>query len=311
MVKVALVGFGAIGQEIAAHLLERGHRLASVVDSDPAKVGRTLRELSGQASDVRVVQSLDDADLGDVQVAIFATSSRLAELVGDLELVLRKGVRVVSTCEELAFPRWSNAEDAVRLDGIAKQNGTSVVGVGVNPGFVMDWVPAVIASASKNPTEIRVKRSVNVARRRRQLQRKIGVGLSKSEFEAGLAGGKIGHVGLAESLNLLAASLGSDSADVSSRIQPVLGADNRVIGASQQAKGMAGKCKIRLELEMTTSSSDFDLIEVDGDPPLKVRFENGVFGDSATVALTVSAVERISEARPGLITVLELPLVRR
>jgi 4-hydroxy-tetrahydrodipicolinate reductase len=311
MVRIALVGFGAIGSAIAAHCLEKKHDLLVVVDSSPAKAGKTLRELSGLNSDVRVMQSLNEVPLDDIQVTIFATSSKLGDIVGDLEYVLRKGIRVVSTCEELAFPAWANSEDAVRLDGIAKQNGTTVVGVGVNPGFVMDWVPAVVASASKNPTEIRVKRSVNVGRRRKQLQAKMGVGLTRARFEKGLQDGTIGHVGLVESLQLVAASLGREATDVTWTIHPVLGAEDYVTGATQTAEGIAGACKIRLELEMTISSSDFDLIEVNGDPHIKVRFENGVFGDSATVALTVNAAERVMRARAGLVTILELPLVSR
>ncbi|MDV3276921.1 MAG: hypothetical protein LYZ69_00465 [Nitrososphaerales archaeon] len=311
MVRIALFGFGAIGSAIAAHCLEKRHDLLVVIDSSPAKAGKTLRELSNLNSDVRVMQNVRDIPLDDVQVAIMATSSRLSDMVEDVEFVLRKGIRVVSTCEELAFPSWANSEDAVRLDGIARQSGSTVVGVGVNPGFVMDWVPAVVASASKSPRSIRVTRSVNVGRRRRQLQAKMGVGLSKAKFEKGLEKGGIGHVGLVESLQLIASSLGREATDVTWGIKPVLGAADYVMGAAQFAEGRAGECRIRLDLEMTTSSSDFDLIEVSGEPNLKLRFENGVFGDSATVALAVNAAERVMRARPGLITILELPLVTR
>jgi hypothetical protein len=81
------------------------------------------------------------------------------------------------------------------------------------------------------------------------------------------------------------------------------------MGARQFSEGRAGDCHIRLDLEMTNTSTDYDLIEVKGDPNLKLRFENGVFGDSATVALTVHAAERIGHARSGLISVLELPII--
>jgi 4-hydroxy-tetrahydrodipicolinate reductase len=150
-----------------------------------------------------------------------------------------------------------------------------------------------------------------VGRRRKQLQAKMGVGLTKAKFEKGLEKGGIGHVGLVESLQLIASSLGKEATDVTWGIKPVLGAGDYVLGAQQFADGRAGDCRIRLDLEMTVSSSDFDLIEVAGDPNLKLRFENGVFGDSATVALAVNAAERVMRARPGLITILELPLLTR
>jgi len=82
------------------------------------------------------------------------------------------------------------------------------------------------------------------------------------------------------------------------------------MGVRQFAEGKAGDCLIRLDLEMSMTSADFDVLEVKGDPDIKLRFEKGVFGDSATVALTVYAAERIGRARAGLITVLDLPLSR-
>ncbi len=308
MVRVALVGYGAIGTGILGYCLERGDEVQAVVDTDPTKVGRTIRELTGQNSDVRVLHDVRQVNQKDLDVAIFATKSRLGEIADDIEFVLGGGVSVVSTCEELAYPLYPYKHIAKRLDAAARGRKVSVVGVGVNPGFIMDWVPAVVASASKNPSRIQVTRSVDVSRRRKQLQGKMGVGKTKEEFAKGLEAGSFGHVGLVESLHLLAASLGEEAKEVTSGIAPVLGADDYVMGARQFAEGKAGVCLIRLDLEMTVTSTDFDLIEVVGDPHLKLRFENGVFGDSATVALTVNAAERILGARPGLLTVLELPI---
>jgi len=309
LVRVALVGYGTIRGWILAYCIERGDEIRAVVDSDPAKAGKTVRELSRLNSDVRVLADVRQANFDQIDVAIFAAQSHLAEMSDEMQYVLGKKVSVVSTCEELAFPDLVHDKTAIRLDAAAKENKASVVGVGVNPGFVMDWVPALVASASKNPTEIHVTRSLDVSRRRKQLQNKMGVGLTKVKFEKGVAEGTIGHVGLPQSLRLIARSLGHDVEGLSTGISPILGSNNYVLGATQFAEGRAGNCRIRLDLEMTVTSTDFDLVEVKGDPPLKLRFENGVFGDSATVALTVNAAERIRAARPGLITVLEFPLV--
>lgn len=310
MVKVVLVGLGTIGSGILAYLMERKHEVVGVVDSDPAKAGRTVREITKLESDVRVHGSVTDLDFRGAEVTVFATTSRLAELAKDLEHVLSQKVFVVSTCEELAFPDFKGDENARMVDGTAKENEVAAIGVGVNPGFVMDWVPAVVATASKSPTSIHVVRSLDVSRRRKQLQAKMGVGLTKAEFEKRKAGGGLGHVGLVESLHLIAVSMGGELGEVRTGIFPVVGSDEYVLGARQFAESRVGGCQLRLDLEMTLTSADFDVIDVKGDPHLKVRFEGGVFGDSATVALAVSAVERIRQARPGLVTVLELPLGR-
>jgi 4-hydroxy-tetrahydrodipicolinate reductase len=137
------------------------------------------------------------------------------------------------------------------------------------------------------------------------------VGLTKAKFQKGLAEGLLGHVGLPESAHLIALSLGMKLEVVIQGTFPALGSEDYVMGVRQFVEGKAGQCSIRLDLEMTITSADFDTIEVKGDPNVKLRFERGVFGDSATVALTVSSVERIGAARSGLITVLELPLVRK
>lgn len=306
-----MCGLGAIGAEILKHLLERAHEVVGVADSDINKAGKTVPELTGLALDLRVRPSIRALQLNGVDVAILSTSSRLSNIEADIIHAVSSGVDVVTTSEEMAYPDYAGVEAGLRIDTLAKEKGVSVVGVGVNPGFVMDWVPAVVASASKNPTSIHVVRSVDVSRRRRQLQAKTGVGLTKAKFEKGVAEGTLGHVGLIESANLIALSLGKELEGLSYGIFPALGSEDYVMGVRQFAEGRAGGCTIRLDLEMTITSADFDTVEVKGDPNLKLRFERGVFGDSATVALTVSAVERIRYARPGLITALELPLTRR
>ena len=53
---------------------------------------------------------------------------------------------------------------------------------------------------------------------------------------------------------------------------------------------------------------EFDEIVVDGRPPLTLRFKGGVFGDDATAAAVLRAARVVPSTRPGLVTVLDLPL---
>lgn len=307
MVRVVLCGLGAIGTNILDYLLKRFHEVVAVVDSDPEKVGRTVAELTSLPLGIRVVGSLEGLQLEGADVAVFSTKSRIPDIVEDISFAASNGLDVVTTSEEMAYPAYAGAGAAATLDKLATEKGVTIVGVGVNPGFVMDLVPAMVATATKNPTSIHVVRSVDVSRRRRQLQAKTGVGHTRARFEKGMKEGTLGHVGLIESAHLIALSLGKPLVDLKHGIFPVLGSEDYVMGVRQFAEGKAGDCQIRLDLEMTTTSADFDVVEVKGDPDLKVRFEKGVFGDSATVALTVHAVERVGRAKPGLITVLDLP----
>jgi hypothetical protein len=311
VVKVVLCGMGAIGTEILKYLLDRSHQIAGVVDSDPGKVGRTVAELTGLPLGVRVSASLGDLPIAEADAAVFSTKSRIADIMEDLVYAASAGLDVVTTSEEMAYPEFANKEAARTLDALAKEKRVTIVGVGVNPGFVMDWVPAVVASASKNPDSIHVVRSVDVSRRRRQLQTKTGVGLTKAKFEKEMQEGTLGHVGLIESAHLVALSLGVKLEGLKHGVFPILGSEDYVMGVRQFAEGMAGSCQIRLDLEMSMTSADFDVVEVKGEPNIKLRFEKGVFGDSATVALVVHALERVGSAMPGLLTVLDLPLAVR
>jgi 4-hydroxy-tetrahydrodipicolinate reductase len=311
LVKVVLCGLGAIGTEILKYLNERSHFIVGVVDSDPEKVGKTVAELTGLPLGVRVSSSLADVPVLEADAAVFSTKSRVSDIIEDLAKAASAGLDVVTTSEEMAYPEFAGAEAAKSLDALAREKGVTVVGVGVNPGFVMDWVPAVVASATKSPRSIHVVRSVDVSRRRRQLQLKTGVGMPRAKFEKELQEGRLGHVGLLESAHLIALSLGEKLEGLKQGVFPVLGGEDYVMGVRQFAEGRAGACQIRLDLEMSITSADFDVIEVKGEPDLKVRFEKGVFGDSATVALVVHALERVGSARPGLLTVLDLPLAVR
>ena len=308
MARVVLCGMGAIGTQVLAYLLERSHEIVGVVDNDPQKVGRSVAELTGLPLALRVSGSIQDVQLGNAEVAIFATKSRIPDLVEDVTYAVTNGLDVVTTSEEMAFPSYAGSEAAQALDKLAKEKEVSVVAAGVNPGFVMDWVPALVSAASKNPSSIHVVRSVDVSRRRRQLQAKTGVGHTLAKFEKEMQEGTLGHVGLIESAHLIALALGKPLEGLKHGVFPVVGSEDYVMGVRQFAEGKAGNCLIRLDLEMTMTSADFDVVEVKGDPDLKIRFEKGVFGDSATVALTVHAAERVGRARAGLITVLDLPL---
>ncbi|MDG6909938.1 MAG: hypothetical protein JRN08_06180 [Nitrososphaerota archaeon] len=310
MAKVVLCGMGAVGTEILSYLLKRSHEVVGVVDVDPGKAGRTVAELTGLPSAVRVSASIREVPLDGAEVAVFSTRSRISDIVADITYAAEAGLDVVTTSEEMAYPAYAGGDAAEALDRVAKEKGVTIVGVGVNPGFVMDWVPSLVVSASKDPTSIHVVRSVDVSKRRRQLQAKTGVGHTRSKFEKEMTEGVLGHVGLVESAQLIALSLGKPLEGLKHGVFPAVGSDDYVMGVRQFVEGKAGGCQIRLDLEMTMTSADFDVVEVKGDPDLKLRFEKGVYGDSATVALTVHAAERIGRAKPGLITVLDLPLAR-
>jgi 4-hydroxy-tetrahydrodipicolinate reductase len=309
-IRFGIVGLGAIGAEVLKYMLERGHTLVFAVDSDKNKAGKYIDQIFGTGPRILISSEPNTDNLNNAELAIICTSSRLRSIYQLVHFFSSAGVDVVSTCEELAYPWLSEPEISEELNKLAIQNKSRIVGAGVNPGFIMDLLPSVVALASKRPKKIHVTRSVDVSRRRSQLRSKLGIGMSKGSVERGLKEGTLGHVGLRESICIIAYSMGMEVKNLSYNYELITGSDNYVIGVRQFSEGDAGECRLRLDLEMSLTSADFDLIEVEGEPRLKVRFEGGVFGDTATVAMVANISERIKHARPGLITVLDVPLAK-
>jgi 4-hydroxy-tetrahydrodipicolinate reductase len=322
IVRVAIVGLGAIGREVLKAVRARpGLELVAVADPAASLVGRDAGEVAGVgACGVKIVASADEAFAGEVDVALVLTASGVSDVVPIVEAASLRGVDVVSTCEDLSYADLATPELARKLDARARAGGITVLGTGVNPGFVMDRLPLTLAAACVRVDSVRVERVVDAAKRRLPLRAKVGADLTVAEFEKGVAEGRLGHRGLPESCALVGLGLGLSFDDIASTIEPVVTsasnpragiAPGRVAGLRQTAVGRkAGRDVVRLDLEMSVSAPDpHDRVVIDGDPPLDVLVRGGTHGDRGTVGTTVSAIPAVVLASPGLKTVLDLPLV--
>ncbi|MBM3266816.1 MAG: dihydrodipicolinate reductase [Candidatus Sericytochromatia bacterium] len=319
-VEVVLFGLGAIGIEVARAARARtGLRVVGAVDVDPAKVGRDLGEVCGEAPWGVPVRA-DLGDLAGARVAVHTTGSFLPDVAPQLLALLERGLRVVSSAEELAFPGLRHPDLAARLDRAARDAGTALVGVGVNPGFAMDALPLVLTTCCRSVRQVRVRRVVDTSRRRLNLQKKTGAGMTPAEFAAEMEGGRMGHIGLAESAALLACGLGFAVTGIEDELAPIVTDYRRqsefltveaglVVGLHQFARAKAGPdTAVELELIMALGGvADEDSVQVTGDPDLALAIPGGLPGDVATVATLLNTVPRIVGAT-GLCTVLDLPL---
>jgi hypothetical protein len=308
MTRVALVGLGPIGVEIGRAISARGDLvLAAAVDLDPALTGTSLANLvPGAPAGVRVESSLAAA-LGTVDAIALATSSRFARIVDDLDAAIAAGVHVASTCEELAAPAVDPTTWTV-LDAKARARGVTVLGTGVNPGFVMDRLVLQLAGACVRVERVAVERVVDAARRRAPLRKKVGEGLTPAEFEGGVAAGRIGHVGLRESAHLIARGLGWTIDGYAESVEPELGGDGRCLGLKQVGRATVGGVeRITLALAMFVGAPEpRDHVVLDADPPLDVLVRGGTQGDRGTVGTVVNALARLGRAPRGLVTVADV-----
>lgn len=313
--RALLFGVGAIGVGIGRLAAEREEiELVAAVDAAPDKAGRPLFEalgIEGRGGGPRIEREVEAAFAATkVDVVLHATGSYLPDVLDQLIGCCRGDANVVSTCEELSYPWVRHPELAKRLDAEAKGNAVTVLGTGINPGFVMDTLAVALSGVCQRVERVRLARIVDVSTRREQLQRKVGVGLSIDEFQAKAATGRFGHVGLKESCWLLAEGLGWRLDALEETIEPVAGADGRAAGMRQQARGtLGGRAVIEALVEMSAGAArPRDEIEVVGTPPVRMVIEGGIQGDAATAAVVLNMVPRVLAGPPGLVTMLDLPV---
>src|SRR5438876_1745966 len=318
-------GVGPIGASIAKLLREKQSvEICGAIDSDPAKVGRDLGEVVG-ASDAPWGVTVSD-NAGEVlsqaaDIVMHTTSSSLEKVADQLIECLKAGSCVVSTCEELSYPYRTHPELAEQIDKEAKDWGVALVGTGVNPGFVMDKLAITLAAVSQRIEHAKALRIVDASKRRLPLQKKIGAGLSVEEFRARVKEGTIKHVGLPESVAMVADSLGLAVDEITETIEPKVATEKvttefltveagQAAGVHQIARGLCGgKELIYMELQMYVGAKDpGDTITLTGHPNISLTIPGGSPGDIATASVAVNSIPVILSSPAGLRTSRDLPI---
>ena len=324
-IRVIQYGLGPIGSAVARHVLERpGLELVGGVDVDPAKVGKDVGEVIGLDHPLgfAVVEKLGQVLERIATDVVLHTTSSYFDLFKDQILeILDAGLDIVSTAEELSFPWLAHPEDAAEIDAAAKEVGKTVLGTGVNPGFLMDSLPLKLTAICQRVDRIDVTRVVNASTRRGPFQAKIGSGMTVDDFKAKMAAGRMGHVGLPESVDMVFHTLGKNMVRYESDVEPVV-ADHptrtdhfevqpgQVRGLKQVARAYTdeGEFMTLTFIGALEAGEDGDTIKITGTPDLEVKLK-GTNGDLATVAIAINAIRRVRDAAPGLVTMRDLPIV--
>lgn len=319
---VVLVGLGAIGCEVARLLLtKRSLKLVGVVDVDPAKQGRDLADFLDLATPTGLV--VGAAPPQGAVLALHSTQSFMPDVAPQLFDLIDAGLSVVSSTEELSFPALQHPQLARELEARARERGVRVLGTGVNPGYVMDTLPLLATAAETRLERVTIERVVDASRRRYNLQKKIGAGMTVSQFEEAMATGRMGHVGLLESVALLAHGLGWELDRIEEELGPALAeAETKsaffsvpvggVTGLRQTAIGYRnGSPVVELRLHMALGAAEpRDATVLEGAPAMQLQVPGGIMGDLATAAMLVNVAPRLMACAPGLKTMLDVPLPR-
>ena len=319
VLRVLQVGLGPLGVKIA-HDLHRRKLGAIVAAVDPAHVGRSVSELVAGAPDVRIVGALEEVAT-PVDIAIVATVSDLRACAPTLVALAERGISSVSTCEELAWPWDRYPAVAAELAAAAQRGKAKLLGTGVNPGFVMDAFAVAVTTPCAEVRRVEIHRVQDASTRRIPFQKKIGATLSVAEFEQRAAAGTIRHVGLRESVQMVAASLGFTLDRIEESIAPVIAqaplacglgeiAAGAARGVHQEAHAFSGAHEVvTLVFRAAIGEPDpADRVIVDGAPPIDLVIRGGLHGDVATSAMVLNSMRSLLAAPPGLHTMTTLPL---
>lgn len=326
-IRIVSFGIGAVGSLIAKFLLEKkGIEIVGAVDADKGKVGKDLGEILGlkRRLGVKVSDNLDSVlSKAKADIAIHATSSYLKDTYPQISAIMKHRVNVISTCEELSYPQLSEPEKAMKLDTIAKKYGVTVLGTGINPGFLMDTLVITLTAPCQRIDKIKAVRVMNAGTRRVPFQKKVGAGLTVEEFREKIRKKQItGHVGLEQSIAMIAEALAWNlDRIVAEPVEPMIAEKpveskdikvsvGHVAGLKQKAKGFINNEEIIL-LDFQAyigAKEEYDAITIEGVPNIVQKIQPCVHGDIGTVAMIVNSIPKVINMPSGLFTMKDLPI---
>lgn len=333
-IRIGLWGFGAMGKGMAKMLLDKkGFDIVSVCDLDPNKTGKSIFDLlsveRGERKDVLIECDYQKAfSEKSADVVLLATDSFVKNAFPKIEYILKQKINVISTAEEMAYPQAQSPEIAKALDQIAKEHGVSILGTGINPGFVLDLLVLALTGTCERVDSIKAVRINDLSPFGHAVMEEQGVGLAKEVFEKGVGEGSIaGHVGFPESIRMITDGIGWNLEKIEQTREAIMSSVFRkseyaevqagnVAGCKQCGYGyIDGEVKIVMEhpqqilphLEGITTG---DYVSIKGTPNIELQITPEIPGGIGTIAMCVNSIPHIINARPGLKTMLDIPIPR-
>ena len=324
-IRVMHYGLGPIGAAVARQVAQRpGFKIVGAIDIDPAKEGRDLGDVIGHKKRIGVIVSGEakkTLKAAKADVVVLCTTSSLKKVMPQIEEILKTRTPIVSTTEELSYPGYTHIRQARQIHELAKKAKVAVLGTGVNPGFAMDALPIALTAVCERVDRVVVNRVQDARIRRLPFQQKIGAGLTTEQFQKKVDDGSVRHVGLTESIAMIADALGWTLDRITDDIQPKLASvtisseflavdPGYVCGIIQDGVGSRkGEPVIRLHMEAYLGAPEsYDSVDIEGSPRLSMKIAGGIHGDVATASIVVNSIPHVINAAPGLHTMRDLPL---
>lgn len=331
-IRVVHWGMGPVGLA-AAQLVSRraGMTSVGVIDEGSPLVGKDLGDLFGFGERTGVVVNGDpEAVLARVRpdVTLICAGPQFDLVAPKVLQAMEAGSNVICLAEEMIYPWARRADLAEKLDELAHAHGVTVLGTGVNPGFVLDTLVITLSGCCFDIERIRASRMTDLSTMDAGTLKTLGIGLSPSKYVDGLERGTlVTPVGLEQSIHLIADAIGWTLDDVTESRQPIIAQNRRdtpnlkvepgqVAGCLYTAIGyVEGRPRILLENpQQVVPTAELvevgDLIEIEGEPTLRMNLESSIPADKGAAALAVNMIPLVLESGPGLKTMVEMPVPR-
>ncbi len=330
LIRVLVLGTGQMGSAIARLLLQKqGLQLVGAYARRAERAGLDVGRAIGLNRDLGLPVYVDLPSLirdTEPDLAIQATCSKLIDARDEISVLANHSVSVISIAEEMAYPAAKFPEFTEKLHRLALANGVSVLGTGINPGFVLDLLVIALTGVCADIQSIFARRVNDLSPYGPSVLKSQGVGLSIDEFEQGVKTGAVaGHFGFDESIHMIAAAMGWTIDRIEQTREPIVSRVKRETPFVRVEKGQVAGClhsatayrrdhpvirlvhpqQIHPHLEGIETG---DRIEITGKPNLCLSGSPEIPGGEGTAALAVNMIPRVLNAPPGLYSMADLPV---
>jgi 4-hydroxy-tetrahydrodipicolinate reductase len=259
-------------------------------------------------------------------IAVIATNSFINIVVPQIMMCVEKHINVITIAEEMAYPFESHEEAAQLIDSMAKKYGVTVLGTGINPGFVLDQLILNMTGACLSVKKITAKRINDLSPFGKTVMETQGVGTTPEQFKSGLKNGTIvGHIGFRQSIKMIADYLGWQLDRIEEEREPIISKTHRETPIVKVEPGMVAGCRhigkgiigneivielihpqqIRPEKENVETG---DYIHIEGDPEISLAIKPEIPGGKGTVALATNMIPTVIDWDPGFYSMADLPI---
>ncbi|MDK2886627.1 MAG: 2,4-diaminopentanoate dehydrogenase [Thermosipho sp. (in: thermotogales)] len=323
-------GLGAMGRGIAKNIIEsKNMKLVGAIDLNPDLLGKDVGEfLNIGKIGVKISNSKEVIEKVNPDLVVIATSSFVSDVLPQIEYAVKNHANVVTIAEEMAYPFDSHKTEAEYLDSLAKRYGVTILGTGVNPGFVLDTLIIALTGVCNRVDKIVARRINDLSPFGKTVMETQGVGTTPEEFEEGLKKGTIvGHIGFPQSIAMIARALGWNITKIEQERKPIISNVHRETPVVKVEPGMVAGCnhsakayingEVVIEMQHPQQIHPHlegvetgDYIEIYGDPNINLAIKPEIPGGKATIAIATNMIPIVINAEPGLKTMADLPVPR-